>query len=190
MGMYDMRKGEWFISPERGYSDVYSSYINYDKDCIWIERGNLRGVINADGKEIVPPVYEPHCLTYYESERCFSAWKGNGYTFYKMDGTKFTPTPSGKLSDTTREGDRYYYDRKGDMQWVDIDCVNLTGHTIKLIAVLCNDNGSAHVSKSGDHLRDEFTWVVDAPFWRIDDRSFFFRTTSFLNLDTPRAHIL
>lgn len=176
--MYDMAKGEWFISPERRYSDVYSSYINDDKDCIWIKRGNLKGVINTDGKEIVPPVYESDCLLNYQSQQSFAAMKGNGYTFYKMDGTKFTPTPSGRLSDMTQEGDRYYYDRKGEMQWVDIDCVNLTGHTVKLVAVLCNENGSAHVTKSGDHMRDDYTWTVTDPFWRVDDRSFFFPYSS------------
>lgn len=174
VGLYNMKSAEWVIPHDRGYTRY--SFIDSDTPAesgMWVYRGEMGGVTDASGNEIVPVKYDS--ITKYGSRGFYSCETGGTTEYYTLDGARYQPVARGYLSDEAREGDRNYNGNKGEMQWVDVNCDFMEGHTIKLVGTMYNSNGKAHVGRGGDVMKVEYVWFIDSDkkFFFIDDQMFF-----------------
>lgn len=170
MGLYNLQKNSWLIPIDRNYTDV--EYIDKDKNNsqIWIYRGDLGGVADTDGKEIIPPIYNE--INRLNRHNIFDCQKGNNHQYFTLSGERYTPEQSGKLSDFSRKNDNYIRDKKGETQWFDINTGFLKGHKVKVVGQLLNADGTPHKGRDGKGVKFEQVWNVDKVDFHVDNQMF------------------
>lgn len=173
VGLYSPKSDHWILPLERKYTNYSFVDDNYSESPIWIYKGEMGGVANENGEEIVPVVFDK--ITRLNSLGVFECKKsdGNGKRYYTLSGEPYAATATAYLSDESHEGDRNYNGNKGEMQWVDIHASFMSGHRIKLKMQLYNANGTPHVTRGGQHFKKEYYWDVDDDSFFVDDQSFF-----------------
>lgn len=162
-GIYDLKTQLWLIPMDRKYTKIEKNDGIYT---VW--KYNKKGIVSENGKEIVPPVYIEIKNTWINGDayQCISDYNTDYFNIY---GETVSPDPKAWLSDLSREGNRMRDGAKGEMQWVDINARFMKGHTLKLVKLVCNANGSPHISTKKKTLKWEYVVTVDSDEWVDDD---------------------
>lgn len=172
LGLFNTNKNNWVLPLDRKYTSFSSVDEDSETSDFWISCGNLNGVADAGGDELIRPAYGD--ITYLNYLSMYCCEKGSSKTYFNQDGTRAKITPHARFTNTNREGDYYKDYVKGEMQSVDFECYFLKGHRIKVIVQVFNSNGTpARLVTVDGKSRVESIYTPDYEVSPFTDHKFF-----------------
>lgn len=158
VGIFVPQKKKWIVNISDRYDNYEMIKTNLDTKTLFVNWGEKYGVIDENGKIIVPVEYKN--IEYLEPVKYFAASNPgkNSRKYFNADGRIVSPTPKATLS--LRTCQHVTWPATGQWHYYDLKTEFLKDHKIKVICQVYNDYGQP--LKKG---REEWDFKASSDFY-------------------------
>lgn len=150
------------------------SLINEECALFWVQKGDLYGVIDTDGKIVIPVEYTQPNLHFYDTYFCGT--KGGKNTYYRLNGEIIPAKREVTVTKQYLEHNIYHNGVKGFKLHYNFDTrfLNKNNESIYVTAAIYKSNGQPAKDRSGKHITCSSWKRPSYTFATFTDQQMFF----------------